>query len=457
MDLHDRLLQAIERHALLDPGHRVVVAVSGGQDSVALTWLLAQLREKWRLELVVAHLHHGLRGEAADADQAFVADFAERLGLPFVAEQVSVEALARRRRIGLEEAGREARYAFLERVAAGRHAARIALGHTADDQAETVLLNLLRGAGLAGLAGMAPRRGPFIRPLLTVTRSETRAFCHAQGLSFRTDETNADLRFRRNQVRAELLPWLEAQHGPGVRAALSRTAEHLRAELEWTAPLVAASLQDARTGEGLRCQALRRLPEGLRYRVLRAWLEERLPALTNVSTERWQALEALALRTETGKRVELSGGWNVRQEYGKLLLQCGTELRAVWPDQVALTVPGEAQLPDGRRIWAAVVASAPPPAPHQAVLDADRAGQPLALRLPRPGDRFVPSGMSGHKKLQDFFVDGKVPRAERTPPLLVGPEGDILWVVGQRLAETARPTADTRNFLVVGTNQPAGR
>jgi tRNA(Ile)-lysidine synthase len=450
MSIREKLLLAVERYRLLASGDRVLVGVSGGQDSVALLALLTELREALEISLVVAHLHHGMRGEAADHDLAKVEELARRLQCKSVAEWADVPGLARARRVSVEVAGREARYDFFRRAAVEHHCSRVALGHTATDRAETLLMNLFRGAGLAGLASIPPRRDPYVRPLILVTRQETGDFCRSEGLAVCTDCTNSELRFQRNRVRESLLPQLEREYGPGVAEALSRAADHAWDELAWTEPLVEAAWARCGGSNGLRVVAVQELPAGLQQRVLRRFLRTGGHAVTDLSRQRWGELAALVAQDRTGKRVELGGGWSVQIEYGVLRLQGPTAAPAMWEGEVCLPVPGAAALPDGRCV-VAEVAEAPPAdsgGSDLAVLDAELAGDDLRLRLARTGDRFVPSGMAGHKKLQDFFVDNKVPPRDRRPLVLIG-HGGVLWVAGHRLAETARPHPGTRRFLVV--------
>lgn len=448
MDIREKLLTAVARYRLLDGGERVLVGVSGGQDSVALAMLLGDLRPNLGISLAIAHLHHGLRGEAAGLDQVCVAALAEALECQFVTERVDVAALAEDRRVGIEVAGREARYAFFERAAQSLGCAKVALGHTATDRAETLLMNLMRGAGLRGLASIPPRRGIYIRPLILATRQETGDFCRSRGLWICEDSCNDDPAYRRNRVRAELLPQLEAQYGPGVEAALCRAAEHAWDELEWTEPLVAAAYDRCAADGGLRVADLRALAPGLRQRVLRHFLGTAGEPVRDIGAERWEALSELATRGATGKRVELARGLSVCLEYGLLrLADSGTP--PSWTEEIRLSVPGRVRLPDGRTVSAELDPQAPlESGADVAVLDAERAGPELALRLPRPGDRFVPSGMTGHKKLQDYFVDAKVPREARHPLLVLG-RGEVLWIVGHRLAETARPHDESRHLLLV--------
>jgi tRNA(Ile)-lysidine synthase len=452
MQLRDKLHQAITRYDLLSPRDRVLVAVSGGQDSLTLLHELAALAPELQISLVVAHLHHGLRGEEADADQRYVGELAAQFGLPYVTDRTDVAALAEAEKIGLEEAGRRARYRFFDRAADEQDCTRIALAHTATDRAETLLMNLFRGAGLPGLRSIPPRRGRIIRPLILVSRQETADYCRISSMRVCVDRTNLAPEPTRNRLRADLLPQLEREYGPGIEAALCRAAEHVLDEIEWTEPLVQAALEQAGGPEGLAVDALRDMPDGLRQRVLRRFLLEAGRALTDIGQERWEALEAFILKGQTGRRLELSPGLCVNLEYGTLRLAQSEEPSAAWDGVIELLVPGRATLPDGRIVEALVTREAPalPSADAaQAVLDADKAGATLSLRLPRPGDRFVPLGMSGEKKLQDFFVDNKVPPRARQPLLATRADGTIVWIVGHRVAQTARVDAQTTDYLTL--------
>jgi tRNA(Ile)-lysidine synthase len=456
MPIRDKLLQAVARYDLLDPHDRVLVAVSGGQDSLTLLLVLHELAPELMIELVVGHLHHSLRGEAADADQQCVGELAARLGLPYVTNRTDVAVLAAEEGIGVEEAGRRARYRFLERAADEHGCGKIALAHTATDRAETLLMNLFRGAGLHGLRAIPPRRGRIIRPLILVSRQETGAYCRTTNMTVCVDSTNLDPAPTRNRVRAGLLPQLEAEYGPGVEAALCRAAEHVWDEIAWTEPLVEEALAAAREGEGLSAPRLADMPSGLRQRVLRRFLQEAGHPLRDLPQERWEALGALLKRGQTGRRLELSHGLGVELVYGVL-----TVAQPGGPDTDEtvheLPVPGRVELPGGQALTA-TVGTPPETLPtadaSAAVLDADRAGATLLVRRARPGDCLVPLGMGGHKKLQDLFVDNKVPPAERRPWVVTHSDGTILWVAGHRLAATACVQRGTEQAVMLHLERP---
>jgi tRNA(Ile)-lysidine synthase len=272
----DAMRRTIGRDRLFGAGDRIVIGLSGGADSVSLSVLLPGVSREFGAEVVaLAHLNHGLRPGAED-DQRFCGEFAARLGLPFETEAADVRALARERRTSIEDAGRIARYAFLRRVMAGREAARIAVAHTLNDQAETVLLRLCRGAGPKGLASIFPKAGPVIRPLLDVRRAAIDAFVAAEGIAFREDPTNRDLTFARNRVRHELLPYLAQHVGEGIVEVLARQAVIAREDADW---LEQAATESARslvleeeTGISVDAAGLRQLHPALARRVVQAVL-----------------------------------------------------------------------------------------------------------------------------------------------------------------------------------------
>jgi len=267
----------LRRYAMVAPGDGVVAGVSGGPDSVALLDLLFRLREEFNLRLTVAHLNHMLRGREAEEDAAFVAGLAARYGLPFTGERVDVRAYRAVHGGSLEEAAREVRYAFFARVAGETGAARVALGHNADDQAGTVLFHFLRGTGPAGLKGIPPVRGLFIRPLLTVRRAAIEAYLAERGLTARLDRSNVRPVYTRNKIRLLLLPLLEKEYNPRIVDALGRLAEVCREEDAYLEALAERALRDALLAheEGLlrlKAAQVTALPLALRRRVIRlAW------------------------------------------------------------------------------------------------------------------------------------------------------------------------------------------
>jgi tRNA(Ile)-lysidine synthase len=481
---------AVARHGLWSPGASVVAAVSGGADSLCLLGALLALRERGHPlapdTIIVAHLDHGMRGTQAREDARWVGQLCQGLSVPCVAERLDVPALAKQQHRSLEDAARRARYAFLRRVAAEHGAERIVTGHTRDDQAETVALHWLRGSGLAGLAGMRPLAGDIARPLLAVSRAETEAYCAARGWQPRTDVTNADLRFRRNHLRRELLPLLE-RYNPALRASLARNAELIAADedyLEAATDAAWSAVASTSTADtvALALDGMRALPAALRHRVARRAARVFAGPETALEARHMLALDALLEHGTSGDGIDLPWRLRVTRGYATLDWRRLPPGAAVAPaaapgtlDPRALPVPGLVELPDmGWRVHAWLTGNAPgimgkdAPAPTQApalahagllgqlgraeltvFVDADRAGPALTVRAWRPGDRFRPLGMRDEKKVQDAFADAKVPRALRScVPLVFGGE-QLIWLGGLRIDDRVKITRDTRRVLAL--------
>ncbi|MFP4057450.1 MAG: tRNA lysidine(34) synthetase TilS [Candidatus Brocadiia bacterium] len=440
------MLATIRRGGLLAHGDRVVVAVSGGPDSMALLEALVALRERLGLELWVGHLDHGLRGAAGAADAAFVAARARELGLPVEVGRAEVG-----RGGSVEHAARRARYAFLERLAGRLGAGRVALGHTADDQVETILEGLLRGGELGALCGM-PASRPIaegsavrvVRPLLEVRREEGLAFLARRGVGYRVDESNADLDFERNLVRHRLLPLLEGRAGPGLRSRLLDLAG--RASDFAAAALALADALVGEDAEGVRLEA-RRL--AAQPRLVRRLAVRRAYVRAGGSGElRRRAIDAVEhlLGAQSGRRAELAGGLVAWREYDAV--RVGRPAASPRPVHAVLPVPGRLELPQAGLWVEAELLEGPAPgySPDrwEELVDLGRTGRPLAVRTRRPGERFQPLGLGGSKAVKDLLTDQRVPRRERARQLVVVGRCGIAWVVGRRLDERARVTPATR-------------
>lgn len=465
--LATRVLQAIRTWDLVPRGGRVLAAVSGGSDSVALLHLLTELAPAREIALVgVAHFNHRLRGAAADADERFCRDLAARLSLPIDVEGADVAALARDARTSIEDAARTARYAFLERARVRAGADRVAVGHTRDDQAETFLLRLLRGAGPRGLAAIYPRSESIVRPLIDVSCEELRAYLGERGEPYRDDESNRDLAIPRNRVRHELIPYLRQHLSPGVVDVLAREAAIAREDAAWLERATNEAARQVILSRESRVEidaaGLAALPPALGRRVARQALQQAAGGRF-VGFEHVEALMALAAPgAETQKGLDLPGQRATRAG-PVIVLEPGVRGRTTGALRVnsfryPLSIPGEVAVAEAGVI---VSAAAPPPGQGPeldelagrgdwAAVAAARLAPPLAVRNRRPGDVFRPLGLGGRKKLQDFFVDRKVAQRERdTVPLVVDGEDRIVWVVGQAVADDFRVTAATEAVIIL--------
>ncbi len=494
--------RTVEKHRMLDDGDRVLVAVSGGPDSVALLHLLVSMKEKRNLSLSVAHLNHRLRGKSADEDARYVERLSEKLGLPFFSARKNVRSFMKKTRLSPEEAARKLRYEFLGKVAGSQNAGKVALGHTADDQAETVLLALIRGAGLAGLAGIPPVR-PLgksgilvVRPLIETFRAEIERYLKAKGISPRLDASNLETVYLRNRVRRELLPLIGANYNPGIKSALVRLAAILREDNQYLleeSGKLAPELLDVdpeRRKVRIDLPTLKSIPAALQQRLVRGAInvvsENRKP----LSLTHWERVRELAESGRTGSYLTLPELIVVKKEYDNLLimrqdLSRGDVLRRL---DYELEVPGSNYIPEiGLSVDVSFLEcgeipaslsngkAIPPLSPlnkggsgdsqkagkggllaaRRAFFDRDRVRLPLHVRFRTAGDSFQPLGMRGSKKLKDFFIDRKVLAGERDEvPLLLSKSG-IIWVMDPAgrgwgmMADEVKVTKRTARILKV--------
>lgn len=475
--------QTIERHNLFEPGGKVVVAVSGGADSLCLLHVLCALRADYNIRLHVAHLNHCLRGAESAADSAFVWEIAAAWGLPLTRSSVNVRALAQREHGSVEEIARRERYRFLASVAVEVGAKCIALGHNADDQTETVLMHWLRGSGLAGLRGMRPksplgalRLGPdaptppdlyLIRPLLYVPRADIEAYCRENGLQPRFDRSNLDTTYFRNRIRHELIPYLES-YNPNIRELIRRSAEVIagdydivRREVEraWTTVV----RLESEKWVILHLVEWQSLPIGLQRCTLRLAVQKLRRHVRDIGWEHIENAVWTARQGQTAAQATLPDGLMLTVGYDELVIgpagaSPDDSPPFPWLDGgvIEVAVPGETPLGrSGWRVIAAWLDATPEQLEdiqrntdcNQAFLDADTLGR-LVFRSRQPGDRFQPLGMGGQSKsLHEFMINQKVPARWRDLVPILTSDGRIAWVAGWRMDERFRVTPQTRRIL----------
>jgi len=466
MRLIQRVRRYVAQHALWTVDTRVVAAVSGGSDSVALFHLMQQLALAGDCRLAgLVHLHHHIRGDAADGDAAFCRDLAARAGVPAVIGDADVPALARGAGVSLEVAGRDARQQFYLDAQATLRASRVAVAHTRDDQAETVLLRLVRGAGPAGLSGIAPRRDHLVRPLLEISRAELQAYLGEMGEPWREDATNADCAIPRNLIRQEVLPRLRKLNAQ-ADAALARTADILRTDAAFLDGLAndavtrLVRIEEASRRVVVDATGLAKLPAAVARRVALQALETANPTCS-YGLEEAELLRAVA----AGRAGASLAGIDMERSGAKVVLvsrrvrqvhQVRQVHRVSSADyfELQLSVPGAVDAPHGR--W--TLSAAGPMPRHEAqgaeagqvMIDASTVSPGLIVRPRRPGDRLHPLGAPGSKKVQDVFVDRKVPRDQRDrEPIVTDEMGRIVWVAGQVLAAPFRVTPLTTTVVIL--------
>jgi tRNA(Ile)-lysidine synthase len=413
-------------------GCRVLVAVSGGADSVALLCLLNEAAAEFSLSLEAAHLDHSLRSESGE-DAAFVQALCARLDIPLTTERRDVAGKARAQKGNLEEVAREERREFLRSTARAKGCSLIALGHHRGDQAETFLLRLLRGAGPAGLSGMRPLSAPFVRPLLRFGRAEILDYLSHIGMAWREDASNSDLSLTRNRIRHELLPLLR-EFNPNIERRLDDlSALFEQDEAYWseitTQALAEHGRQDA-AGFSLPRQLLLESHPALAGRLVRAALLKVRASLRRIGSVHVADVLAMAEREAPQAEIDLPDCW-VARRYDRLLFR-GEPPEASGFPPVVMNGPGAYPLPDGRRLLVSVHDRSLGETALSVEFPAEAVVFPLIIRTFRPGDRLRPAGMDGTKKLQDLFVDAKLTKEARATLPLVVSDDTILWVVGMR-------------------------
>ena len=462
-----RVQDTIERYGMLRKGERVLVAVSGGPDSVALLHILVRLAPVLELHLAVAHLNHGLRAQASDKDEGYVIQLARNLGIPCHTDQAFIQAPARG---SLEERAREIRYEYLNRLAEAHDYTKIAMGHHANDNAESVLLHLLRGSGIRGLGGIPAMRGnQIIRPLIHLQRNDIIAYLEREGLDYVCDESNQDVAFLRNRIRHQLIPMLERQYNPNIVATLNRTAHLCHDEEAWLQSEVLPVVHWAVVGQSvsrltLRVEALQNAPRVLQRRVLRHAMRDWRGHIKRITADHIESILGLLSLTSIGKQLSLPFKIIVERTDEHLVFRFnaskGDEARKDFIrfhhlietlDELPITIPipqanlklsisvEQTQQWQGRSDRSA----------DMEWFDLDRLSFPLAVRNPLPGDRLMPFGMKGSQKLKKLFINRKIPRSRRALIPIVLSEATILWVGGVRRSAWAPITSDTEQALLV--------
>ncbi|MCX6002347.1 MAG: tRNA lysidine(34) synthetase TilS [Chloroflexi bacterium] len=461
--LESRVGRYVKEYGLLEGGEMVLVAVSGGPDSVCLLKVLNNLKDILKIQLHAAHLDHCLRGDESQADAEYVAELTAKLGIPCSIEKRDVEELRKLSKTSLEEAAREVRYRFLDEVAGQVGATRVAVGHTRDDQVETILMHYLRGAGVQGMRGLrAAAPMPYgskeegvwvVRPLLKASRQETGAYCQAHDLKPCTDLSNSDTKFLRNRIRLELIPLLR-QYNPEIDDALVRLADIAGEDADFIDEQASAVCSAVATREGgLTCLdsgKLRGLPLALQRRVFRIILEQSYGSLRDIEATHIEALVRL-LFGNTGKCVHLPGGIMATNERNRIVVAGPGASACPWPvleQAYTLNIPGETRLP-GWRVTADMMGENffRDDDIFSASFDMSKTGRQLTVRGRCPGDRFHPLGMTHSRKLQDFMVDSAIPRSWRHSVPIVCSGEQIIWVVGWRIDDRVKVSNGTEGVL----------
>ncbi len=452
LPLERRVLTTLRRYGMIRSGDRVLVGVSGGADSTALLTCLHRLAPRLGIHLSVAHLNHHMRGAESDADEEFVRQLSAELRLPFLPEAAAVQEFSAAGGRNLEEAARELRYDFLKRAAHRAGAGKIAVGHTLNDQAETVLLRLLRGSGIEGLSAIHPVRDEtIIRPLLECSRQEILDYLAQRGVGHREDASNFDLRFRRNRLRQECIPYLEKNFNPRLIETLAREAALARDTADLLSSIALREYKSLCTSRAetitLPIEGINRLHAAIQKMVLRIALREVRGSLRGIATSHIEEILRLCGRLQSGRWTLLPGGIIAEREFNDLVFR-RAHPGSVFPFCYPLPVPGRCDVPEAGIEVCASIADAARPAERsrRVCLDMGLLPDSLVVRSRLAGDRY---GGPGHRKLKKMLIDAKVGHYMRRTQPVIAAGNTVLWVPGFEPAKPFRAKDQSGRCVVL--------
>jgi tRNA(Ile)-lysidine synthase len=455
------ILSTIRRFSMLDPADKILVAVSGGPDSIALLHSLYSIRSSFGLKLHIFHLNHMIRGKNSAEDALFVQEQAQTLNVPLTSLSFDIPAYVKGRNQSLQDAAREVRYRLLDQVCDELRFNKIATGHNADDQVETFLMRIIRGAGLSGLTGIPPVRDRIIRPLIEVSREEIEKYLVDSKVGYRLDESNLKMDYLRNRVRHQLIP-LCSEENKGFRDNVLNTIALFSGDEDFLKGIADQSFQEVAYYENegilvLEHTGFSKLDVAIQRRILRKALELIKGDLKEIEFKHIESV--LSEMDENGSgEADLPGGIVILNEYGNIVVASKEEIdrqSRFENDEVEINIPGITPIPSlGVDMIAGLediqrVSVDRNKKGKKAYLDFRKVELPLQVRTRIPGDRFIPLGMSSEKKLQDYFVDNKIPKRKRNRIPIIESQGQIVWIGRMAIDDRVKVTKDTEKVLVL--------
>lgn len=456
-----KVLEAIEKYNLINNGDGIVIGVSGGADSLCLLHILSSLKEKMGLRLFVAHVNHMIRGEESLGDESFVKDVCRELNIVLESVHIDIKKLAGERGLSLEEAGRIERYRFFDSVADLRGANKVAVAHNKNDQAETVLMNIIRGTGLDGLKGMEYKRGRIIRPLLEIERSEIESYCREHGLKPRTDSSNLENIYTRNRIRLDLIPYIDNLFKTDIVNSVSRMANLVKEDSSFIEQQIDKVYNDInveiKDNEAtLNLELVKGYHIAAVRRVIRNLIKAIRGNLRGIGNVHIDSITDLIENGRTGAMLHLPGGLRVLKSYEMLKIYLYGEEPGVQDFDKRLIIPGTTYIDEINSSVEAVIIDALEDvrdfirAKGESMVqffDYDRLKSGINIRYRRDGDLFKPLGSIGTKKLKEFFIDSKIPRHFRDQIPLISKDKEIMWIIGHKISDKFKVTENTKTIL----------
>lgn len=464
-----KVLDTIRNNHLIAQEEGVVVGLSGGYDSVCLLHVLHSLSETLQIKLYAVHINHMLRGIEANADEHYAAELCRELGIPFLAMHVDVGAIAEERGISLEEAGRDVRYSEFYKYSQTVGAAKIAVAHNKNDQAETVMMHIIRGCATAGLVGMKYKRGIIIRPILDITRAEIENYCREAGLSPRTDSSNLTEEFARNRVRLGLFPYINESFGINMVDSLCRLSAHAAEDNIFIDKCAQDAYNDVISNIKvgmieMEAEKLSSLAPAIRNRVFKLAIVHVAGSSTGISSIHYRSLAELVIKGKTGAQAELPGGIRAIYSYGilKITDPGAVPMNAEPVDFCSiLNIPGTIWIPELNAEVTATIQSynhidnyrSLGYNPFMQFFDYEMMNKGINIRNRQKGDVFKPLKSNGTKRLKEYFIDSKIPREQRDKMPLLCIDNEVIWIIGDKISDKFRVTENTKSVVKIEYNR----
>ena len=457
----EKVLDTINKHKLIINGEGIVVGTSGGPDSVCLLHVLYTLRERLHIKLYAVHINHMLRGKESEDDEKYVKELCEKLEIPAYFFSIDVKALALKKGISLEEAGREARYRTFEKLAEDVGASKIAVAHNKNDQAETVLLNIIRGSGLDGIKGMEYTRGKIIRPLLDVRREDIENYCRQHSLNPRTDSTNLLSIYTRNKIRLELIPSIDKMFDIDIQDNLARMTVLLKDDLEYIEENVThlykeCLIEEKKGSATINIGIFQRNHIAIRRRIVRSIIRNLTGSLKGIESVHVEKVLQLCESGRTGAEVHLPYKLKALKSYNHLIIGTAVNDDIVRPFCSAINIPGVTLVPEiaaGVKAFIEKKSSSVEQYGNmrynslEQYFDYDSLKMGINIRNRRDGDVFKPYKSNGTRKLKEYFIDNKIPRHKRDSIPLIAQDNEIVWIIGYKISDKFKVTENTKTVL----------